>query len=232
MIRNVGTVSWDSPFLDSKPKQTSQAKWLAILEQGDYVVRVVAEPEKYWYHYTPQGKVNCTKDHTCPVVNEKTRTMCGGRQSQPRFILLLIDRETQTVKGYETGVQVIRGIKKLRDEHGDSKDFDIIIRRNSPESNPLYEVLKHETSPLTTEEQQNIINAQDPDNTNYIDIDSKTKLWTATQVRNVLNRNFKPKQLESEPSNKPETNYPKPSIPDLNIKVNEDNENLTINWDD
>ena len=39
MIRNVGTVSWDSPFLDSKPKQTSQAKWLAILEQGDYVVR-------------------------------------------------------------------------------------------------------------------------------------------------------------------------------------------------
>ena len=107
-----------------------------------------------------------------------------------------------------------------------------LIERHTPGSNPLYTVTQGTRSPLTTEEQQLFTNSQDPDHPDFINMERKTKPWSGDQVRGVLNKTFKTKPIQQQQKKAEAPTTPKPKIPPLDVKVNEEEKVFGVNWEE
>jgi hypothetical protein len=236
MNRKVGKVSWDSPTFNrgekGDKKKDKKVPFLQLKGNNkSWKLRVVSEePIRYWCHWTTNSKgeatkVNCTLDETCPVHNEKTKSMCAGQGAQSRFYLKVIDRTDNSIKVLDVGTQIISAIGELHnnEDWGHCNGYDITIKKGAQGQNPLYAVMPGSKKPLTAEEKQLVLNSEDPDHDDFVDLESKVQPMSAASIRRILDmkdeeEQKKPADVESESE----------TVEDLKDKE----EDFDVNWED
>lgn len=198
MNRQVGKVSWDSPVVNIASSSREEVKKIPFINMNGYnkswKLRVVSEePLHYLCHFTVDKngkpiKVNCSLTDDCPVMVERTKTQCQGTQAESRFYLKVIDREDNKVKVLDVGRQIVNAIGSLisNPDWGHCKDYDIKIIKGKEGSNPLYKVEPSPHKPLSSEEEQMVMNSENPEHEDYIDLESRTKPTSVEVLNKIL----------------------------------------------
>jgi len=109
------------------------------LTQGDNIVRIFTLPFQFHVCWVKDASGanrklrSALKD--CPLIKR-------GEKLQTRWMLGVINRETNSAEILEIGSQIYNGIKKLINDGawGDPRKYDLNIVRGKPNDNPLYTV--------------------------------------------------------------------------------------------
>ena len=156
--RKTGEVSWGETKIYEPGGNNNKPEWMR-LKKGSNKVRVLTAPFQYYQHtvHFDGGnkfgyRVNCsaTKDNSaCPVCEK------GGEdgQAKRRWLIGVIDRETNTYKILDIAQSVLKGIKILNDDKdwGDPINYDIDIL-NSGIGAQRYNVVAKPKTPLSAED--------------------------------------------------------------------------------
>lgn len=148
MSQRYGQVDWESADVGSNN--------FLKLEQGPNKVRVFTNPYQLVVHWVTDSsgqnrKIKCAVEN-CPLCRK-------GVKSQNRWFVGVLDRKSGAPKVLEISSQIYIGIKNLvvDPDWGPVKNYDINIKRNPKNSNPLYTVNGVPNGkPLTEEENKTI----------------------------------------------------------------------------
>lgn len=249
MNRQVGSVSWSAP--SEGATRSEEGKKLPFLDMKDfnksYKMRVVSDnPMMYHCHWVTSHegrnvKVNCTLTKDCPVVDQNTKTRCGGTSSQARYYIKVLDRSDGQIKVLDIGTQIFKQIVDLHldDEWGHSKHYDITIKKGAKGDNPLYSVIPGVKKPLSEDEAELVRASSDPTDESFIDLESRCKPLSADVINKILTgQDLEPKARagrtapQSQPQPQPaRTTKPTPTpTPTTSSKSDEDED--MIDWGD
>lgn len=149
-----GKTSWDSPA----PSMGGNDDFMQLNKDGQYVVRILSEsPFEYAIHWTED------------VNGQKRRVKCASRdcllcqegiKPQLRFLIEVLNKETDEAKLIEFGPQVFNQIASLRSNRhwGDPRGYDIMIDRDKNRGpSGMYSVMPLGKEPLTEEQKAVVI---------------------------------------------------------------------------
>jgi hypothetical protein len=143
-----GEIDWNSATTTEKTKNIYMS-----LKEGDNIIRVLSNPVQYYVHWveTDAGKRKITSPIESPELVTKLED--AGFRRQTRWILRVIDRNTDEPKLLEVGTQILNGIISIRNnpKWGDLRAYDISVNRGKPGQTPLYRVNPEPKEALSAE---------------------------------------------------------------------------------
>lgn len=132
-----GEMGWNDEALGGGEKGKGKDQWLR-LKNGSNLIRVLTLPHQFYQHRhklaeNEKGfghRIKCSaKNGFCPVCAK-------GDKPKKRWLLGVIDRNSNTYKILEVGWSVLSDIKTYAedDDWGDTSqyDFDIVVNPNAP----------------------------------------------------------------------------------------------------
>lgn len=247
-MNEFGRVSWASVAeATTPPNKEKDTKPFPILEmKGNnktFKVRVLDdEPTTYRCHFVidrngKSTKVNCTLDDSCPVVVEKTKSICAGVQGDRRFYLKVLDRSDSSIKVIDVGPQIINGIGQLieNSDWGPCNQYDVSIKKGAAGANPLYTISPSPKKELTEEELTLVANSEDSEHPDFIDLNSRVKPLAADVITKIL----KGGESTSTSTKRPQTVIPQKITPMASKSqiqtqkvASPSDEDFDINWDE
>jgi len=150
---NNGEVTWsDTVLFDPNKGNVKKDEWLR-LKEGSNVVRILTLPHQYAQHtYNIEGgrkygyRVNCskTKETGCPLCEQ-------GDNAKRRWLLGVIDRETNMYKILDVSAAIFKGVKTLNDDAdwGDPIAYDVSIINTPAAGAQRYSVIGKPKKPLS-----------------------------------------------------------------------------------
>lgn len=145
----VGEVAWGDVSVE-----TSTGLFLTFKE-GENRIRIVSKPYSYMVHWIEDAtgtnrRVNCAMEG-CPACAD-------GNNPRQKYMIRVIDRETDEVKVVDAGVQIVGQLKALVDdpEWGKLSDYDVKVIRGKKNTQPLYTVNPCPKKALTADEKAKI----------------------------------------------------------------------------
>jgi hypothetical protein len=154
MANKSGEVNWsDTVLFDPNKSNGKKDEWMR-LKEGTNLIRVLTLPHQYSQHtYAPEGgkkygyRVNCssTKETGCPLCEQDNKP-------KRRWLIGVIDRETNMYKILDASFTVFKGIKNLNDDPdwGDPSTYDISIINAGDQAGPTrYSAVAKPKKPLS-----------------------------------------------------------------------------------
>lgn len=151
--KTVGEMTWqDTVLFDPNKGSQKKDEWMRFKE-GSNIIRVLTLPHQYFQHniLIDGGKkygyrVNCsnTKDSSCPLCDK-------GEKPKRRWLLGVIDRETNMYKILDVSFSVFKAIHNLQSDSdwGDPTTYDISIISNSQLGPNRYSAVAKPKKPLS-----------------------------------------------------------------------------------
>lgn len=153
-----GKTSWDSP----PPSTGGNDDFMQLNKDGQYVVRILSDsPLEYAVHWTED------------VSGNKRRVKCASRdcilcqegiKPQLRYLIEVLNKDTDEAKLIEFGPQVFNQIASLRNNKhwGDPRGYDIMIDRDKNRGpSGMYSVMPLGKEPLSEEQKAVVISFMD-----------------------------------------------------------------------
>lgn len=162
-------MSWDTAFEENGGSNTEKMEFVKFPE-GITRLRVIGTaPHTRWTHWMPQFKrsVNCP-GQGCPICNLIKDAKANGETSryntQKKFAILAINRETGKVEILDQGKQFFEDLREVRGDnlaaHGEMSNYDIKVkRRGTTKDDTTYRVDFLEASPLSSDDEKLAKNA-------------------------------------------------------------------------
>lgn len=184
------------------------------LKEGSNQVRVFTKPYQFIVHWVKDAsgvnrKIKCAVNN-CPLCKK-------GEKTQYRWYVGVIDRSADQAKILEFSSQVYKGIKDYVSDPdwGDTKQYDINIKRGPKGAQPLYTVVGKPKKPLTGDEKEMIANFNE-----RVEIGKFTQPSTPEEVVEKLGATY------NEPVTQTETSSAgvKPVIDDDEFSFSDDDE--------
>jgi len=148
-----GEVSWSDTVLFDPNKASKKDEWMR-LKEGTNLIRILTLPHQYSQHtHNVDGgkkygyRVNCssTKETACPLCEQ-------GNKAKRRWLIGVIDRETNMYKILDASFTVFKAIKNLNDDPdwGDPSAYDISIINAGDQAGPgRYSAVAKPKKPLS-----------------------------------------------------------------------------------
>ena len=150
---NNGEVTWsDTVLFDPNKGNVKKDEWLR-LKEGSNVIRILTLPHQYAQHtYNVEGgrkfgyRVNCskTKESGCPLCEQ-------GDNAKRRWLIGVIDRDTNMYKILDVSSAIFKGIKTLNDDTdwGDPIAYDVSIINTPQAGAQRYSTIGKPKKPLS-----------------------------------------------------------------------------------
>ena len=134
------------------------------LEQGENIVRIMANPVQFYIHWleTPDGKMRKVNS---PISSPDLvrRLEEAGFKRRPKWMVKVLDRSDDTFKLLEVGTQIYSGVKALfnNKKWGKVTAYDLTIERGPKGAQPLYRVTPDPKEPLDAKFQEAFVRFND-----------------------------------------------------------------------